>query len=62
MYLTTALTPLCIGPIEECPEIFPKIHAAFSALRDAHGALVTPRLRAHRLRMLEQHLGFPIAI
>jgi glutathione S-transferase len=62
VYLATSLTPLLIGPVEECPDIFPKIHAAFSALREAYGRLVPERLVAHRRRMLEQHLGLPMEI
>lgn len=62
VYLTTALTPLLVGPIDECPDMFPKIHAAFSALREAYGGLVPARLAAHRRHMLEAHLGLPIAI
>jgi hypothetical protein len=62
VYLAAALTPLLLGPVEECPRILPKVHAAFAALRAEHGGLVPARVAAHWRHMLERHLGMPIEL
>jgi glutathione S-transferase len=62
VYAATFLTPLCPIPEADCPRLSPRLRAAFGAAHEALGAAVPPELIAHRSRMYERHLGWPIAI
>ena len=53
------LTPL---REEDCPRMMPALRQAFAAAPEEIGDAVTPELAAHRRRMLERHLGWPVEI
>jgi hypothetical protein len=62
VYSATFLTPL--HPIDEsvCPQMSPPLRAAFGAAAEAFGDLVPDALAAHRRRMFERHLTWPIRL
>jgi hypothetical protein len=62
VYLATFLTPLSDITPEECPQLEPALRRAFGSAHDAFGSLVPAELRAHRQRVFERHLGWPIAL
>ncbi|RYE94154.1 MAG: hypothetical protein EOO75_02700 [Myxococcales bacterium] len=62
VYVATFVTPLCELPPEVCPRLHPALRAAFGAAREALADRLPATLVAHRQRMLERHLGLPIAI
>ena len=62
VYSATFLTPLY--PIDDsvCPQMPAAIRPAFGAAAEAFGALVPEPLAAHRRRMFERHLSWPIRL
>jgi glutathione S-transferase len=62
VYCATFLTPL--GPIGEadCPQLQPMLRRAFATAYEDLGAEVPPELFAHRRRMFERHLAWPITL
>lgn len=62
VYSACFLTPL--GPIDEadCPRMSPALRRAFAIPAEELGAEVGTALLGHRKRVLERHLGWPIAI
>jgi glutathione S-transferase len=62
VYLATFLTPLSAITADDCPELEPALRQAFGAAHEAFGALVPAELWAHRTRIFERHLAWPIAL
>jgi glutathione S-transferase len=62
VYLPAFLAPMLGVPEEECPSLRPEMRAAFGVLRDEADLVVPPSLIAHRARMFERHLPFPIRL
>jgi glutathione S-transferase len=62
LYLATFLTPLLGVSEAECPALRPELRAAFTPLRDQVGAAVPAALVAHRARIYERHIGWPIVL
>lgn len=62
VFAATFLTPLCEVSEADCPAFAAPLRAGFRAAADAFAAHVPASLFAHRQRMLERHLGWPIAI
>lgn len=62
VYLATFLTPYTDISEADCPGLQPALRKAFGAAHEELGALVPPRLLAHRARMFERHLAYPIAL
>ena len=62
IYTASFLTPLRDIPESDCPRLAPPLRAAFAVAREAVGDEVAPSLIAHRHRMLEHHLGWPISL
>jgi hypothetical protein len=62
VYLATFLTPLSDITPEDCPQLEPVLRQAFAAAREAFGSLVPAELWAHRTRVFERHLGWPIGL
>lgn len=62
IYSATFLTPLGVIAPEACPRLAAPLRAGFDTCRALLGDLVPPALAAHRMRMLEQHLGWPIQL
>jgi glutathione S-transferase len=62
VYLATFLTPLSELPPEACPDLAPLLRQAFGCAHDSLGDLVPPDLAAHRQRMFERHLAWPIQL
>ncbi|HEY4178048.1 MAG TPA: hypothetical protein VGM90_14475 [Kofleriaceae bacterium] len=62
VYTAAFLIPL--GALDEttCPGISPMARQGFAGAADALGALVPNSLIAHRTRMFEKHLGWPLEI
>lgn len=60
VYAATFLLPF--RPIQEadCPRMLPAVRAAFAFVAEELGDAVPPELAAHRTRMYERHLGWPI--
>lgn len=63
VYSATFLTPVA-APIADadCPGIVPPLRAAFTSAHAAFGSLVPAPLLAHRTRMFDRHLAWPIVI
>jgi len=62
IYVATFLTPLSVLSADDCPLLEPRLRSAFSTAHEELGALVPEELFAHRLMVLERHLGWPIAL
>jgi hypothetical protein len=62
VYLATFLTPLSILSESDCPAMLAPLRGAFETLREEIGAPIPPALAAHRARMFERHLPFPIPL
>ena len=62
VYAATFLTPLSDVSEEDCPAFAAPIRAAFRVAHDELEAHVPESLRAHRRRMFERHLGWPIVL
>jgi glutathione S-transferase len=62
IYLATFLTPIVGVSEQECPAMMPQLRPAFSYLHNEVGRAVTPELTAHRTRIFERHLMWPIAL
>jgi glutathione S-transferase len=62
VYSATFLTPLY--PIDDatCPQLAAPLRAAFGAAHEAFGDLIPESLTAHRARMFESHLTWPIRL
>jgi glutathione S-transferase len=61
-YSATFLTPLTHLTEQDCPNLRPELRAAFATAADALAADVPPSLLAHRKRMFDEHLPWPIEI
>jgi len=62
VYLATFLTPYTAIREADCPAMLPALRQAFAAAHEELGALVPARLLAHRARMFERHLAYPIVL
>jgi glutathione S-transferase len=62
VYLATFLTPLAPIKPDDCPQLEPVLRQAFGTAHEALGALVPDELWAHRARMFERHLAWPITL
>jgi glutathione S-transferase len=62
VYAATFLTPLSQIDDTVCPQISDLGRRAFASSRDAVAGLVAPELWAHRTRMFERHLAWPIRL
>jgi len=62
VYLATFLTPLTDITEADCPALEPKLRRAFGAAHEELGRLVPAELLAHRRRMFERHLAWPIGL
>ncbi len=62
VYLATFLTPLSDITPEDCPQLEPVLRRAFGCAHEAFGSLVPAELWAHRKRVFERHLGWPIEL
>jgi glutathione S-transferase len=61
IYTACFLTPLTDIEEADCA-MLPALRRAFAVAREAIGDAVAPALLAHRERMLERHLGWPITL
>lgn len=61
-YTATFLTPLTHITEQDCPRLSPELRAAFACAADELAAHVPPSLLAHRKRMFDEHLPWPIEI
>ncbi len=62
VYTATFLTPVSPLTDEACPQFRPSLRPGFAAAAEELGPLVPVELAALRTRMLERHLGWPIAL
>lgn len=62
VYLATFLTPYTEITQADCPAMQPILRKAFGAAHEELGSLVPARLLAHRARMFERHLAYPIVL
>lgn len=62
VYAATFLTPLHPIPEADCPALTPALRSAFATAYEDLGAEVPAELTAHRRRMFERHLAWPIQI
>ena len=62
VYLATFLTLLVGLDDGDCPALRPELRDAFRCLREVPEAQVSPALRAHRERIYQRHLAWPIAL
>ena len=62
VYLATFLTPLSAITPDDCPALDPRLRQAFGTAHEAFGELVSPALWAHRTRMFQRHLAWPIQL
>lgn len=62
VYSATFLTLLCTISEADCPAMEPLLRRAFASVREDLGGEVDPVLAAHRARMFERHLVWPIAL
>ncbi len=62
IYAATFATPLTELSEAACPKLSPMVRAGFDTARERLGDLLPPELAAHRAMILEQHLGWPIAL
>jgi glutathione S-transferase len=56
------LTPVLPLSETDCPAMAPAPRRAFGVIAEEVGDAVAPELLAHRTRMLERHLGWPIVL
>lgn len=61
-YAATFLTPATHITPEDCPNLVPALRAAFGAAADELSPHLPATLLAHRKRMFERHLAWPIEI
>jgi glutathione S-transferase len=62
IYLATFLTPIMGVSERECPAMMPQLRPAFAYLKKEVGHAVTASLAAHRARIFERHLAWPIEL
>jgi glutathione S-transferase len=62
VYLATFLTLYTEITEADCPALEPVLRKAFAAAYEDLGSLVPARLLAHRKRMFERHLAYPIVL
>ncbi|MDB4954987.1 MAG: hypothetical protein JWO36_2556 [Myxococcales bacterium] len=62
IYCATFLTPLTIITDTDCPALSPALRQAFATAAEALGPDVPAELLAHRKRMFESHLAWPIQL
>jgi len=62
VYAATFLTPLTVIDDSVCPQMIEPLRRAFATARELLAEHVPPELFAHRQRMFEQHLPFPIRL
>jgi glutathione S-transferase len=62
VYAATFLTPLTVIDDDACPQITPQLRKAFGAASELLHDLVPAPLWAHRTRMFERHLAWPIRL
>ncbi len=62
VYSATFLTLLGTISESDCPALVPGLRRAFASVLEEFGAAVDPALAAHRTRMFERHLAWPIAL
>jgi glutathione S-transferase len=62
VYSATFLTPLSDIDDTACAQMIPPLRRAFASAREALGDLVAPEQWAHRTRMFERHLEWPIRL
>jgi glutathione S-transferase len=60
VYCATAMNLLALPPDDKCP-LFPPVRAMFESVKDEVSS-VPDELLAHRDRMFERHLGYPIEL
>lgn len=61
-YVATFLTPASPIQPEDCPAFAPPLRQGFAAAHAELGAVISESLHAHRRRMYERHLGWPIEL
>jgi hypothetical protein len=61
-YAATFFTPATAIKPEDCPAFAPPLRQGFAAAHDELGPYLTESLHAHRRRMYERHLGWPIEL
>jgi len=61
-YAATFLTPATAIQPEDCPAFAPALRQGFAAAHDELGRFLPDSLLAHRRRMYDQHLGWPIEL
>jgi glutathione S-transferase len=62
IYTATFLTPLSVIDDAACPQMAAPLRRAFASARELCGDLVPDALWAHRTRMFERHLAWPIRL
>jgi glutathione S-transferase len=62
VYAATFLTPVTEITDAVCPKMAPRLRAAFGAAAEELGPHVPAELLAHRTRMFDGHLAFPIEL
>ena len=62
VYCATFLTPLTTITEEDCPKMAAPLRQAFAVPREELADAVPETLLAHRKRMFERHLAWPIAL
>jgi glutathione S-transferase len=62
IYAATFLTPLSEIDETACAQLIPPLRRAFASAREALQDLVAPELWAHRTRMFERHLAWPMRL
>ena len=62
IYLATFLTFALPLAEADCPQMLPRVRPALAYLVEQIGADVPPALLAHRARMFEAHLRWPIVL
>ena len=62
VYTATFLTPYSSIDEAACPQMIAPLRRAFGAAHEALGDLVPTELSAHRKRMFDQHLPWPIRL
>jgi glutathione S-transferase len=62
VYLATFLTNTLPLADADCPELHPRVRPAFDYLAEQIGADVPPALVAHRRRLFETHLPWPLVL
>lgn len=62
VYAAAFLTPLSDIDEKACPQLVPMMRKAFGSAAEMLGDLVPPSMWAHRTRMFERHLAWPIRL